>query len=144
MRALPDVNVLIALLDPDHVFHERAHRWWMSNAKRGWASCPLTENGVVRVMSNPNYSKAVPFSPGELIERLDQFARQSDHEFWADDVSLRDPAIFARDRIHSSRSITDIYLLGLAVKHNGALATFDQSIPLSAVPAAGSGSLRAL
>jgi uncharacterized protein len=144
MRALLDVNVLIALFDPDHVFHQRAHRWWKSNAGNGWASCPLTENGLVRVLSNPNYSAAASFSPQELIERLDQFARQTDHEFWPDDVSLRDEAVFTRDRLHSSRAITDVYLLGLAVKHQAALATFDQSIPISAVPAAKPSSLRSL
>ena len=91
---------------------------------------------MVRVMSNPNYSGATSFTAEELLERLDQFARHSDHEFWADDVSLRDQLIFARDRLHSSRTITDIYLLGLAVKHKGALITFDQTIPSSTVPGA--------
>ena len=131
MRALLDVNFIIALLDPDHVFHERAHVWWGLNSKRGWASCPLTENGVVRVMSNPGYSKMTRFTPGDLIERLRQFAAQSDHEFWTDAVSLRDGQVFAADRIHSSRQLTDIYLLALAVSQQGRLVTFDHGIPLS-------------
>ncbi len=133
MRALLDINVLIALLDPDHVFHERAHAWWASQSKSGWASCPLTENGVVRIMSNPAYSRAVIFSPGDLIERLDVFVRQSDHEFWPDVLSLRDQAHFLRERLHSSRAITDVYLLALAAKHQGFLATFDAAIVASAV-----------
>src|SRR5215469_11006955 len=115
MRALLDVNVLIAILDSDHVFHSRAHRWWRGYGSNGWASCPLTENGVVRIMSNPAYSKAVVFSPSDLIQRLNQFAQHGDHEFWPDDVSLRDPAAFAHSRLLSSRAITDVYLLALAV-----------------------------
>lgn len=133
MRALLDINVLIALLDPDHVFHDRAHHWWKGQAKSGWASCPLTENGVVRVMSNPAYSKAAKFRPGELVEQLDLFVSQSNHEFWPDDLSLRDETALVRDRLHSSRSLADVYLLALAVKHQGFLGTFDQAIPVSAV-----------
>ena len=141
MRALLDINVLIALLDPDHVFHVRAHDWWKGRSRDGWASCPLTENGVVRIMSNPTYSRAAKFRPGELVEHLEVFVSRSDHEFWPDDLSLRHGTFFARDRLHSSRSITDAYLLALAVKHKGTLATFDQTIPLSAVPGAVAASL---
>lgn len=133
MRALLDVNVIIALLDPDHVFHERAHIWWEANIEYGWASCPLTENGVVRIMSNPNYSGNAKFTPGDLIGRLRTFAERTDHEFWPDDISLRNEKIFVTDRIHGSRHLTDIYLLALSVKHEGRLVTFDQGIPLSAV-----------
>jgi toxin-antitoxin system PIN domain toxin len=133
MRTLLDVNVMIALLDPDHVFHERAHEWWAANSESGWASCPLTENGVVRIMSNPNYSAKTQFAPEELIERLREFAKNSDHEFWPDDISLRDAKVFAADRILSSRLITDIYLLALATKHKGRMVTFDQGISLLAV-----------
>jgi uncharacterized protein len=134
MRALLDVNVIIALLDPDHAFHERAHAWWAANRNRGWASCPLTENGTVRIMSHPGYSRKLRFTPGELIGCLHQFAAQSNHEFWPDDISLRDETIFAAGHIHSSRQLTDLYLLALAVAHHGRLVTFDQGIPLSGVP----------
>ena len=133
MRALLDINVLIALFDPDHVFHDRSHRWWKSNARGGWASCPLIENGVVRIMSNPAYSKGAQFPPNELIQRLKHFAINTDHEFWPDDLTLRDDTLFVGERLHSSRSITDIYLLGLAVKHEERLATFDEQIPISSV-----------
>ena len=141
MRALLDVNVVISLLDPDHAFHSRAHEWWAINGRSGWASCPVTENGVVRIMSNPNYSKLAWFTPGDLISRLETFARQTNHEFWPDDVSLRDNAVFKTDRIHSSRQITDLYLLALAAKHDGRLATFDQGIPISIVSIAKIGNL---
>ncbi len=140
MRALLDVNVVIALLDPDHAFHEQAHDWWAANGKRGWASCPLTENGVIRIMSNPAYSPA-RFTPGDLISRLQKFAEETNHEFWPDDVSLRDKKIFTSERIHSSQQLTDLYLLALATKHDGRLATFDRGIPLSAVHVAKAGNL---
>ena len=132
MRALLDVNIIIALLDPDHAFHKRAHVWWAANSKPGWASCPITENGVVRIMSHSGYSPGARFTPGDLISRLELFTRQTSHEFWPDNISLRDDAIFTTDRIHSSRQLTDLYLLALAVKHGGRLATFDQGIPISA------------
>jgi uncharacterized protein len=136
MRALLDINVLIALLDPDHTFHERAHVWWDANRNGGWSSCPLTENGVVRIMSNPNYSRKLRLTPGDLILRIAQFSSQTNHEFWPDDVSLRDARVFDRTRCHSSRLLADIYLLGLSVAHGGWLVTFDEGIPLSAVRSA--------
>ena len=141
MRALLDVNVVIALLDPDHAFHDRAHRWWAAKAKRGWASCPITENGVVRIMSNPGYSQGAQFTPGDLISGLQKFASQTNHEFWPDDLSIRDTALFSTERIHGSRQLTDLYLLALAAKHGGKLATFDTGIPVSAVRNAKAGNL---
>jgi hypothetical protein len=133
VRALLDVNVVIALLDPDHVFHESAHAWWAENRAGGWAGCPITENGVVRIMSNPGYSQAIRFTPGDLISQLGEFASSSDHEFWADDLSLLDSELFDHRRIHGSRQLRDIYLLALAVAHGGRLVTFDRNIPLSTV-----------
>ncbi len=141
MRALLDVNVVIALLDPDHAFHERAHDWWAAQTKSGWASCPIVENGVVRIMSHPGYSQGARFTPGDLISRLQTFATQTNHEFWPDDVSLRDEKFFTATRIHSSRQLTDLYLLALASKNDGRLATFDKGIPISAVCVARAGNL---
>lgn len=136
MRALLDVNVIIALLDSNHAFHEPAHAWWEEEASSGWATCPLTENGVVRVMSHPGYSQSARFTPAELVERLRLFVHHTDHAFWADDVSLRDMPRFAIDRLHSSRQVTDAYLLGLAVEHGGRLVTFDRASVTATVPGA--------
>lgn len=136
MRALLDVNVLIALFDPDHVFHTRSHAWWAAHAKEGWASCPLTENGMVRIMSNPKYSSRARFAPGQLIGRLAAFAEASDHEFWGDTISLRDSQCFVHERIHGSRQLTDMYLLALAAARGGRLVTFEGTVPKSAVKAA--------
>ena len=136
MRALLDVNVLIALFDADHVFHERAHAWWETNAAAGWASSAITENGMVRIMSNANYSERIQLAPPDLIDRLRTFAEGTDHEFWHDDLSLLDQTAFCADRLHGSRALTDIYLLALAFRHGGRLATFDERIPLSAARSA--------
>ena len=144
MRALLDINFLIALLDEDHVFHDRAHDWWASNAQEGWASCPLTENGVVRIMCNPAYSARLRVAPGDVIGRMEAFARGADHEFWPDEISLRDASVFAADRIHGARQLTDIYLLGLTTRHGGRLVTFDRGVPINSVRAASSANLVAL
>jgi uncharacterized protein len=141
VRALLDINFLIALLDADHVFHKRAHVWWAANADSGWASCPLTENGVVRIMCNRGYSQRIQLVPSELIRLLDSFAANTDHEFWPDELSLRDKSHFIAERIHGSRQVTDIYLLGLATSRGARLVSFDESIPLSAVTAAKSRNL---
>jgi len=133
---LLDANVLIALLDPDHVFHERAHAWWAGHDDAGWASCPVTENGVVRIMSNGRSGERGGVSPAGLIGQLATFARETEHRFWPDDVSLRDATVFAPDRIHGSRPVTALYLLALATTPAGRLVTFDAAIPRSAVPAA--------
>jgi len=121
------------LFDPDHAFHRRAHDWWLANKTDGWASCPLTENGAIRIMSNPNYRLNIRFTTADLTGKFQQFARQTDHEFWPDDISFCDGKSFMMEYLHSSRLLTDFYLLGLAVKNNGRLVTFDRGIPLSAV-----------
>ena len=133
MRALLDVNVLIALFDQDHVFHDRAHLWLEANAAAGIATCPLTENGVVRVISHSKYSSSLKLAPGDVIGRLNAFCEAQDHAFWPDDVSLRDAGLFLTDRILGTRQVTDVYLLGLAVRHGGRLATFDEGITVKTV-----------
>ncbi|MFZ4775357.1 MAG: TA system VapC family ribonuclease toxin [Terrimicrobiaceae bacterium] len=136
MRALLDVNVLIALLDASHIFHQRAHAWWTEHSSKGWASCPLVENGVVRIIANPGYSASRRFHAEEIIRALSEFVEATDHEFWADSLTLRDSKSFIPDRIHGSRQLTDIYLLALAVRHGGRLVTFDQGIPISSAKGA--------
>ncbi len=126
MRALLDVNVLIALLDADHSLHERAMTWFTNHAKAGWASCPITQNGCVRIMSNPGYPNALPV--GAVIDRLAEAGASAFHEFWPDDISLLDAQVARAERIHGPRQITDVYLLALAVRHAGRFVTFDSSI----------------
>jgi toxin-antitoxin system PIN domain toxin len=133
MRSLLDVNVLIALHDPDHTHNEAALTWWGKNGKHGWASCAISENGFIRISSSPGYSPNLRLTPLESATILDAFTHASDHEFWADSISLRDEAIFSLDLVVGSRQLTDLYLLALAVRNNARLVTFDRRIPLSAV-----------
>jgi hypothetical protein len=141
MRALLDVNVLIALMDAAHVFHARAHAHWSKASKNGWASCPITENGMVRVMSHAGYSQSRQFSAHDLIEALRTFVAGTDHEFWPDDISLRDARAFDSTRILGSKQQTDLYLLALAVRHGGVLTTFDGNIALAPVVGAAAANL---
>jgi toxin-antitoxin system PIN domain toxin len=135
MRTLLDVNVLIALLDDAHVFSRRANEWLeaASGEPRRIATCPIVENGVVRILSAPAYSATHRATPGQVAEGLRAIAEAVDHAFWPDDVSLLDEQAIDFSRLHGHRQITDAYLLALAVKHEGALATFDAAVPLSAV-----------
>lgn len=131
MRTLFDVNLLVALLDEEHVHHRRVHQWWATDQIDGWASCAITQNGFARVMSQPNYSH--PISTAAALDLLARQIAGTDHVFWPEDISLLDLQLFERARILGPNQITDIYLLALAVKNDGRLATLDRSIPLSAV-----------
>jgi toxin-antitoxin system PIN domain toxin len=131
VRALLDVNVLIALLDSDHASHESAISWFSKHAREGWASCPIKQNGCIRIMSNPGHPNPLPVQA--VIEHLAVAYHQDIHEFWPDEVSLVDSDVVDSTRIHGPRQLTDIYLLALAVQHEGRLVTFDTGIPLAAV-----------
>ena len=126
MRALLDVNVLIALLDAGHVHHPAATAWLVENGQLGWASCPITQNGCVRILSSSAYARHQPVS--EVIARLSRATRTPFHEFWTDDVSVLDPQLFDESRWISSRQVTDAYLLALAVRRGGAFVTLDRGI----------------
>jgi toxin-antitoxin system PIN domain toxin len=131
MRALLDVNVLIALLDADHSLHDRATQWFGIHARAGWASCPITENGCVRIMSHRGYPNALPVRA--VIERLAEACTSSFHEFWPDDISVLDAQVADCTRIHGPRQITDVYLIALAVRHGGQFVTLDSTVSRDAV-----------
>ena len=131
MRALLDINVLLALFDAAHVHHVRAREWLSSQIRAGWASCPLTQNGFVRIVSQPGYPR--PIAPARAIALLTDAAATEHHEFWPDSVSILDAATIDRTRIHGPRQLTDAYLLALAVARGGRFVTFDESVPASAV-----------
>src|SRR4051794_39411311 len=122
MRALLDVNLLLALFDQAHVHHGRARQWFSLHADQGWASCPLTENGFVRVISQPRYPK--PVTSAEAIALLHAATATELHEFWPADITLLDASVVDRSRVHGPRQLTDLYLLALAVEKGGCLATF--------------------
>ena len=125
--ALLDVNVLIALLWPAHEHHEAAHRWFASRRKAGWATCPLTEMAFVRVVSNPAFS-ADALAPAEAVSLLGHNLRHPAHEFWPDDLSLVDALGSSAKHLQGHRQLTDAYLLGLASRRRGALASFDAGL----------------
>ena len=135
MIALLDVNVLVALFDPAHLHHEAAHVWFGPNRSRQWATCAITENALVRVLSNPAY-------PGrrttveDAAARLRTFCSVREHVFWASSISVRDPGRFHWNHIQGHRQLTDVYLLALSVSNRGRLATFDSTISLKAVEGA--------
>lgn len=126
---LLDINMLLALTDPMHVHHAPAHQWFADTGQKGWATCPLTENGFIRIASHPNY----PNRPGDVpvvFSILRQVCESPGHIFWAEDLSILN--ILEPDAIITHTQITDVYLLALAVHHNGKLATLDQRIPVDA------------
>lgn len=131
-RTLLDVNVLIALLDDAHVFSRRANEW-LDAAPRRVATCPIVENGVIRIMSAPAYSATHRATPEQVADGLKALAQGLDHAFWPDEISLLDDTRVDFSRLHGHRQITDAYLLALAVQRGGALASFDEGVPLSAV-----------
>jgi uncharacterized protein len=132
--SLLDVNALIALVDADHVSHEPMQKWFLRNYRSGWATCPLTENGMVRVLSQPTYPSGQR-TPAEVIQVLKKLkeAFSRSYHFWADDISLVDDSNFNGTLIAGSRQVTDVYLLGLAARHEGALVSFDRSLSWHAV-----------
>ena len=131
-RFLLDVNVLIALIDPSHVQHDRAHNWFAAQGQKAWATCPLTENGVLRIVGHPRYSNS-PGNPAAVAEIFAAFRALSGHEFWPDDISLFDTQRIRIGRLLDSGQITDSYLLALASTHSGKLATFDRHLVTDAV-----------
>lgn len=132
MRALLDVNVLIALLDAAHVHHQRARGWLQANIAHGWASCPLTQLGCVRIIAQPAYPNS---QPAALVsQRLAAAMRESHHQFWPASLNALADGVLFWDRVLASRHATDIYLLALAVANDGRLVTFDRHVPLGSVP----------
>lgn len=131
MRALLDVNVLIALLDAGHVHHAAAGAWLHANVEQGWASCPLTQNGCLRILSTEAYPRRQPVAA--VAARLLEATQTQYHEFWPDAVSVLDANLFEQGRWLNSRQITDAYLLALAVQRGGTFVTLDRNMDLRLV-----------
>jgi toxin-antitoxin system PIN domain toxin len=142
VRALLDVNVLVALLDASHLHHRTATDWLATHARFGWASCPLTQNGCLRILSLPAYPNPQPTA--SVAQRLGQAVADASHAFWPDAFSLLDEGRLVWNRILSSRQITDAYLLALATANGGRLVTFDRGIGVDAVRGATKRNLVAL
>jgi toxin-antitoxin system PIN domain toxin len=129
---LLDVNVLIALVDPAHVQHDRAHEWFARLGRQAFATCPLTENGLVRIVGHPKYPNS-PGPPGVVLQSLTAIRGLSGHTFWPDTVSIADESFFASELLSSHSRVTDSYLLALAHAHGGRLATLDQKLATEVV-----------
>jgi len=133
MRNLLDVSVLIALFDSAHIFHQRARTWLTQSINDGWASCPITQAGFIRIISNPNY--AAPISTTQAVRLLSAATADPHHQFWPDDLDLTGSRIDPT-RLLGHNQVTDVYLLALAVTNGGRFVTFDQRINLAAVTGA--------
>lgn len=129
--SLLDVNVLIALCDGRHEHHLTAAQWFVENAAGGWASCPLTQNGAIRIMSTPAYPGARPVS--QVLAQVQGMCASAHHHFWADAVSLVQPGTLNPAHLLGHCQLTDAYLLALAVHHQGQFVTLDGAVPLRAV-----------
>ncbi|EHK79630.1 PIN domain-containing protein family protein [Sinorhizobium meliloti CCNWSX0020] len=132
MTFLLDVNVLIALIDPSHIGHDDAHEWFASIGQTAWATCPITENGVIRIVGNPKYPNS-PGSPLPVMEIVAKLRSLPGHVFWPDDVSLVGSSDIIPSKILTSGQVTDTYLLALAKVRGGKLATFDRKLSAAAV-----------
>ena len=142
MRALFDVSMLLALLDFDHIHHTRARAFWDVAKDHGWATCPITQNGFVRILSQPSYPNRI--SSAHAIAILGRATETAGHEFWTDDVSITDSSIFTPDLVSGPRQVSDLYLLALALSRGGRLVTLDRTIVIDAVVGATSENLVAL
>jgi len=129
---LLDVNVLIALVDPAHIQHDQAHEWFARVGHKAFATCPLTENGLIRIIGHPKYPNS-PGPPSVALQSLMAIRGLAGHRFWADDLSIADEAFFAPEMLSSHSRVTDSYLLALASAHGGRLATMDQKLATEAV-----------
>ncbi|BCH33708.1 DNA-binding protein [Mesorhizobium sp. L-8-10] len=132
MIYLLDVNVLIALIDPGHIAHDDAHRWFELAGQASWATCPITENGVMRIVGSPKYPNS-PGSPPLVADIVKRLRALPGHQFWPDDASLVSSRDIDTDRIRTSAQVTDTYLLSLAKSNGGQLATFDRKLSPDAV-----------
>jgi len=133
MTFLLDANLLIALIDPAHVQHDVAHAWFAEHGQAAWATCPLTENAVLRIIGNPRYPNS-PGTPAAVAPLVAGLRALPGHSFWPDDISLVDTDQLDPARLLSSSQVTDSYLLALARAHGGKLATFDRRLVADAVP----------
>ena len=132
MTFLLDVNVLIALIDPAHVGHDAAHRWFEAEGRDAWATCPMTENGMIRIVGHPKYPNT-PGSPAIVVGVLQRLRELPGHNFWVDDISLAGSRRVDPSQILTSGQVTDSYLLALAAENGGKLATFDRRLSPKAV-----------
>ena len=124
MVSLLDVNVLVALLLPEHQHHAVAQGWFVKNAAEGWATCAVTELGVIRVCAQLPGGSWTPEATTDRLLLLT--AANREYVFWPDSLS---PAVMPEVRsAATAKQITDRYLLGLARRYGGRVVTFDRAL----------------
>lgn len=133
MTYLLDVNVLIALIDRRHVNHDVAHRWFSETGSAAWATCPLTENGVLRIVGHARYANT-PGSPAAVVPVLASLCALPGHVFWPDAISILDHQHVSGAKLLTSAQLTDTYLLALAASRDGKFATLDSRVTVQALP----------
>jgi toxin-antitoxin system PIN domain toxin len=124
---LLDASVLIALAWPEHSAHERAGRWFAHHAQAGWATCPITQAALVRILSNPAFSERA-LTPSKALQVLIRNAKLPGHRFWSDSIDVREAMERMPSVLAGHRQITDAYLVALAIHNRGKLATMDRRI----------------
>ena len=132
MTFLLDVNVLIALIDPAHLQHDQAHDWFGRVGKRSFATCPITENGLVRIVGHPNYPNS-PGPPSAVAQSLAAMRALPGHRFWPDNISIADDSRVDAALLTKHSRVTDTYLLALARAQGGRLASMDHRLAVDAV-----------
>ncbi|MDR1442611.1 MAG: PIN domain-containing protein [Bifidobacteriaceae bacterium] len=142
IASLLDVNVLLALFDRDHVQHPSVADWFVESADQGWATCPVTENGFIRILSQPGYTN--PTTTADAVARLASATNDPAHRFWPCDLSLTTAGNVDTSRLLGPGQVTDAYLLALAVRHAGRLVTLDRRVTPGMVPGAAPESLLVL
>jgi hypothetical protein len=125
---LLDVNVLVARFWEPHIFHRKVRAWMASHENEGWATCPITQAGLIRTISNPAFSPNAP-RPAEAIHWIAESLRQNpNHHFLADDLSVSDACVESLPRLNGFKQVTDAYLLGLAIHNKARLLTLDRKM----------------
>jgi toxin-antitoxin system PIN domain toxin len=132
MTVLLDINVLIARTDPAHGFHQRAKEWLLTLKNASVATCPMTENGFLRIYGHPSYPEG-PGSPQAAKPALNAIRLLPGHTFIPDDVAIGDTSLIPSMERVGHQQLTDLYLLALAVSHGAMFATFDRKIDPSLV-----------
>ena len=141
MTSLLDVNVLISLLDANHQHHAAAMGWFSQNTDL-WASCPITQNGYLRIVTGDGYANTI--SINKAVRTLLQAVSTPRHEFLPDDISLLNQQIVAHQNVRGPKQLTDVYLLALSVHHGARFVTFDKRVPHVAVRKASSASVHVI
>jgi uncharacterized protein len=124
---LLDANVLIALAWPQHSSHDNVGRWFVRHRQSGWATCPITQMALVRILSNPAFSPQA-LTPAGALQVLGRNVDVPEHRFWSDSIELSGALERMPDALSGHRQITDAYLVALAIKNKGKLATLDRGI----------------